>query len=182
MADWVFATIQIGLPLTAMSWLMFNWLYGAGQLPREAGHKAIRDHLDSLRKHHKTSKTRRGNYLYRQWMLFGGGFYGLSVLWTLLVIETLELIGFIVDFDMQALLADGVIAMLISFALAQLGNIVSALLWFGYWPDNGGAIIPWVVMAYAGYLYGIHLARERQTLHRWRDLSREVKNMRKPKP
>lgn len=161
-----------------MSWLMFNWLYGAGQLPREAGHKAIRDHLDSLRKHHKTSKTRRGNYLYRQWMLFGGGFYGLSVLWTLLVIETLELIGFIVDFDMQALLADGVVAMLISFALAQLGNIVSALLWFGYWPDNGGAVIPWVVMAYAGYLYGIHLARERQTLHHWRDISREVNNMR----
>lgn len=182
MADWIFATIQIGLPLTAMSWLMFNWLYGAGQLPREAGHKAIRDHLDSLRKHHKTSKTRRGNYLYRQWMLFGGGFYGLSVLWTLLVIETFELIGFIVDFDLQALLADGVLAMLISFALAQLGNIVSALLWFAYWPDNGGAIIPWVVMAYAGYLYGIHLARERQTLHHWRDLSREVKKMRKQQP
>lgn len=176
MAEWIRATLQIGMPLTAMSWLMFNWLYGAGQLPREAGHKAIREQLDSLRKHHRTSKTRRGNYLYRQWMLFGGGFYGLSVLWTLLVIESMEFVGFIVRFDLQSLLADGVMALLVSFVVAQASNILAALLWFGYWPGANSAIVPWVVMAYAGYLYGIHLARERQTLHHWRDLAREIKH------
>ena len=103
-------------------------------------------------------------------MLFGGGFYGLAILWTLLVIEFSELVGFLFNFDLQSLMADGFVAMLLNLAVAQLANIVSALLWFGYWPDAGEAVIPWVFIAYMGYLYGIHLARERQTLHHWRDL------------
>lgn len=170
---WIIATIQLGLPMVAMSWLMFNWLYGAGQLPREAGHKAIREHLTTLRKHHKTNKAKNGNYLYKQWLFFGGGFYGLAVLWTLLVIEFSELLSFIFNFDLAILLADGVVALLVTFIVAQFGNIIAALLWFGYWPDGNEAIVPWVAMAYCGYLFGIHLARERQTLHGVSDLIRK---------
>lgn len=167
---WFAAAIKIGLPMTLMSWLMFNWLYGAGQLPREAGHKAIREHLTHLKKHRKTSKTKNGNYLYKQWLFFGGGFYGLAVLWTLLAIEVSELAGFIFNFDLQKLLADGFLAVLINLFAAQLSNILTALLWFGYWPTDNDNIVPWLAMAYAGYMWGIHLARERQTLHNVSDL------------
>lgn len=176
---WLFAAIQLGLPMAIMSWLMFNWLYGAGQLPREAGHKAIREHLTTLRKHHKTNKAKSGNYLYKQWLFFGGGFYGLAILWTLLVIEVSELIRFILNFDLAALLADGVIALLVAIIVAQFGNILSALLWFGYWPSGNQAIVPWVAMAYGGYLLGIHFARESQTLHSVSDLMNRLKRGRR---
>lgn len=146
---WLEAAIKLGIPMSVLGWLMFNWLYGAGQLSREAGHKAIRERLDELRKQRKTNKSKNGNYLYKQWLFFGGGFYGLAVLWTLLVIEAVELIGFIMNFDLAALLANGVFALFINVVIAQLGNVVTALFWFGYWPDGSGqSVVAWVVIAY----------------------------------
>lgn len=149
---------------------MFNWLYGAGQLSRNAGHKAIRQQLEHIKKSHKTNKAKSGNYLYRQWMMFGGGFYGLAVLWTLISIEVVELISFLLNFDLQELMADGFVAMLLNFIAAQVNNIVTSVVWFTYWPEGDQPILPWILMAYAGYLMGIHLAREQQTLHKISDL------------
>lgn len=164
---WFVAAIKLGLPMSVMSWLMFNWLYGAGQMSRDAGHKAIRDRLQELKQTHKNNRSRSGNYLYRQWLFFGGGFYGLAVLWTLLVIEAGELIRFFTNFDMASLLANGIVALCINFVISQLGNMLVALMWFAYWPEDGGSavVLAWVLMAYAGYLFGIHLARETESLH-----------------
>ena len=167
---WFVAALKLGLPVAVMSWLMFNWLYGAGQLSRNAGHKAIREQLEQIKKTHKTNKAKSGNYLYRQWLMFGGGFYGLAVLWTLLSIEVAEIIGFLFNFDPQALMPDGLVAMLLNFLAAQVNNIVTAAVWFAYWPEGNQPVLPWVLMAYAGYLLGIHLAREQQTLHKVSDL------------
>lgn len=176
---WLVAIIKLGIPMSALSWLMFNWLYGAGQLPREAGHKAIRERLTELRKHHKSSKSKHGNYLYKQWLFFGGGFYGLAVLWTLLVIEVQELIGFITNFDLVALLADGVISLIVNVIISQFGNVIAALFWFGYWPDGGRSVVIWVIVAYCGYLLGIHLAREGESLHSMSDLKNRIRLGRK---
>lgn len=174
--DWLEAIIKLGIPMAVLGWLMFNWLYGAGQLSRDDGHKAIRERLNELRKQHKTNKSKHGNYLYKQWLFFGGGFYGLTVLWTLLVIEVGEMIGFIANFDLAALLADGVVALFVNLVLSQLGNIITAFLWFGYWPANGGAsVVIWVGIAYAGYLLGIHLAREGESMHSLADLKNRIK-------
>lgn len=167
---WFIAAFKLGIPVAGMSWLMFNWLYGAGQLSRNAGHKAIREQLEHIKKSHKTNKAKSGNYLYRQWLMFGGGFYGLAVLWTLLSIEVVELVGFVFNFDLQRLLADGFVAMIVNFFVAQFGNIVSAVVWFAYWPDGDQPMLPWILVAYVGYLIGIHLAREQQTLHKLSDL------------
>lgn len=165
--------------MLVLGWLMFNWLYGAGQLSRDAGHKAIRERLDELKKLHKTHKSKHGNYLYKQWLFFGGGFYGLAVIWTLLVIEIGELIGFVANFDLAALLANGIIALFVNLIVSQFGNIVTALVWFGYWPGGGGAsIVIWVGIAYAGYLLGIHLARETESLHGMSDLARRIRQAR----
>lgn len=172
---WLEAAIKLGIPMSVLSWLMFNWLYGAGQLPRDAGHKAIRERLTELRKQHKSNKSKHGNYLYKQWLFFGGGFYGLAVLWTLLVIEVGELIGLIANFDLAVLLADGVIALIVNVIVSQFGNMLTAILWFGYWPDGGGPpVIIWVVMAYCGYLLGIHQAREGESLHSLSDLKNRI--------
>lgn len=177
--SWFDAGLKIGLPMTAMSWLMFNWLYGAGQLHRDAGHQAIRQHLTDLKQHRKTSKPKNGNYLYKQWLFFGGGFYGLAVLWTLLIIEISEVVGFIINFDLQALLADGIIALLVNLGLSQLSNLLAAVFWFAYWPQggdgSGAVVIPWLVIAYAGYAWGIHLARDSRSLHGVSHLLRKSK-------
>lgn len=173
---WLEAAIKLGLPMAVLGGLMFNWLYGAGQLSRDDGHKAIRERLNELRKQHKTNKSKNGNYLYKQWLFFGGGFYGLAVLWTLLVIEVGELIGFIFNFDLALLLADGIVGLLVNLVVSQLGNVVTALLWFGYWPDGGGgAVVAWVAVGYGGYLFGIHLARENDSLHRLSDLKDRIR-------
>jgi hypothetical protein len=107
---WFLAVIQLGVAMAVMNWLVFNWLFGAAQLPREAGHNAIREHLMTLRKHPKTNKTKiktkNSNYLYKRWLFFKGSFYGLAVLWTLRVIGVSELTGLIFNFNMAALLAD----------------------------------------------------------------------------
>lgn len=180
--SWLVATIKLGVPMAVLSWLMFNWLYGAGQLPRDAGHKAIRDRLTELKKQRKSNKSKHGNYLYKQWLFFGGGFYGLAVLWTLLVIEIRELIEFIANFDLAALLANGIIALIINVIIAQLGNVVTALFWFGYWPNGGGpSVVIWVLIAYGGYLVGIHFARDTESLHSLSDLKNRIKLGRKLK-
>ncbi|MBC53546.1 MAG: hypothetical protein CMQ34_06865 [Gammaproteobacteria bacterium] len=101
------------------------------------------------------------------------------MLWTLLVIEAGELIGFIANFDLSALLANGIIAMFVNLIVAQFGNIITAVMWFGYWPGSGGAsVVIWVGIAYAGYLLGIHLARESDSLHSVSDLVRRIRAMR----
>lgn len=176
MSIWIEAALKLGLPMSVLGWLIFNWLYGADQLSREDGHQAIRTRLDEIRKRHKTSKSRHGNYLYKQWIFFGGGFYGLAVLWTLLVIELRELAGFIFNFDLAALMADGFIALVVNVVLSQLGNVVIALLWFAYWSDGTGqAVVAWVFMAYGGYLLGIHFAREGETVHSVSDLTKRIR-------
>ena len=157
---WFIAAFKLGIPVAGMSWLMFNWLYGAGQLSRNAGHKAIREQLDFIKKCHKNNKAKSGNYLYRQWMMFGGGFYGLAILWTLLSIEVLELFSFLLNFNLQELLADGLIALVVNFFVAQFGNIVSAVVWFAYCPEGDQPMLPWILVAYVGYLIGVHPARE----------------------
>ncbi len=157
---WSIAAFKLGIPVAGMSWLMFNWLYGAGQLSRNAGHKAIREQLDFIKKSHKNNKAKSGNYLYRQWMMFGGGFYGLAILWTLLSIEVLELFSFLLNFNLQALLADGLIALVVNFFVAQFGNIVSAVVWFAYCPEGDQPMLPWILVAYVDYLIGVHPARE----------------------
>lgn len=173
---WFEAAIKLGIPMAVLGWLIFNWLYGAGQLSRDDGHQAIRARITEIKKLHKTSKSKHGNYLYKQWLFFGGGFYGLAVLWTLLVIELQELIGFILNFDLVALFANGVIALIVNVVIAQLGNVITALFWFGYWSDGSGqSVVAWVFMAYGGYLLGIHQARDGETLHSVSDLKKRIK-------
>ena len=90
-------------------------------------------------------------------MYFGSGFYGLAVLWTLLVIEVLEGLKFVFNFPgFEALFGDGLIPFFVELGMNQLGNLISAFVWFGYWD---GSVFIWVPVAYAGYWLGIEAAR-----------------------
>lgn len=55
---WFIAALKLGMPVAGMSWLMFNWLNGAGQLSKNAGHKAIRQQLEHIKKATKPTKPK----------------------------------------------------------------------------------------------------------------------------
>ncbi|NNC99109.1 MAG: hypothetical protein HKN85_02900 [Gammaproteobacteria bacterium] len=99
-------------------------------------------------------------YVYDRWMWFGSGFYGLAALWTFVVIETLDVYRFIFsEAGLASLFEGGFVNLIVSFVINQIGNIVTAFIWFTYWTDD--FIFLWVIVAYVGYLGGIELAKRR---------------------
>lgn len=177
MSSYLLAVIELGLPMVVLSWLAYSWLYRNGHLDINLNLKqAERD----LKQSHKAAKKikvggarqnqeLKENFWLGKWMWFGGGFYGLTALWTLIAVEiqdTIRFIGnlptFIAEFN------GGIIQLITMFLLNQLANIVYALTWFFYW---GGGFKPWwIICAYLGYLLGGRLAQaydSKQVLGNW---------------
>lgn len=61
-ADILAALIKLGLPLAGLSWLLFHWLYSAGEIARDADQAAIEDNLKETKKSFRKKATRRANY------------------------------------------------------------------------------------------------------------------------
>ena len=98
------------------------------------------------------------NFLFDRWMWFGSGFYGLAALWTLVVLETLDVFRFIFAFPgFNAIFENGIIGAIVDFALNQIGNFVSAFLWFTYWGND--SVVVWILVAYLGYFVGTAIAK-----------------------
>lgn len=159
--DLLQAMIMLGLPLAALSWFMFSWLFSSGEIDREDNHKTISTRLKKLKKLKKSiekQEKQNTHYVYDKWMAFGSGFYGLAGLWTFAVIEISQFFSFIFNFPGFAqLFEDGIIGFIISLLLNQLGNFISACIWFTYWPAD--SILIWILVAYLGYWVGVEMAR-----------------------
>jgi mannose/fructose/N-acetylgalactosamine-specific phosphotransferase system component IID len=56
----------------------------------------------------------------------------------------------------------GLISFAVELLINQLGNIVSAFVWFAYWPSD--TMIIWVLVAYLGYRLGVKLAKQEKQL------------------
>lgn len=152
------AAFKLGLPILALSWLLFSWLYRKGKLEIKAGRKETAENLKEMKKNSKGKGQGGQNYLYDKWMWFGSGFYGLAALWTFVVIEIADFAKFIFNFPgFASLFADGFFTVLVTILLNQIGNIISAFIWFNYWPD--GSPVTWFIIAYLSYLAGIELAK-----------------------
>ncbi|MDZ7671070.1 MAG: hypothetical protein U5Q16_17215 [Gammaproteobacteria bacterium] len=148
-----------------LTWLLFGRLYAGGRLERGLDRKANRQALKRIRKETRKDKA---DFLNRRWMKFGGGFYGIAGLWTFVCIEATELTLFIANFNGFAeLFGNGVLNFVIGVLANQFVNFVTALLWFGWWPGDGGGVNAIVVFAaaYGGYLGGLYLARRGMTLN-----------------
>jgi len=160
------ALIKLGIPMIALSWFIFSWLYNSEKIDREAGRKAISSHVKTMRKSFASKEkdekerdgTKEANYIYDKWMWFGGGFYGLAGLWTFAVIETTQLFSFVFNFPgISILLQDGVVSFVVTLLLNQLGNVISAFVWFAYWDID--SVFVSLLVAYFGYWAGVELAR-----------------------
>jgi hypothetical protein len=152
------AAFKLGLPVLVLSWLLFSWLYREGKLEKKADRKETAGALKEIKVESKAKDQGGQNYLFDKWMWFGSGFYGVAALWTFMVIELLDFVKFIFNFPgFASLFADGVVNLFVTVLLNQLGNIISAFIWFNYWSD--GSPITWFLIAYLSYLAGIELAK-----------------------
>ncbi len=145
--------------MVVLSWIIFTWLYGDGDLDRKADRKSTGKQVKLMKKSFKKKKDGgAANYMVEKWMWFGSGFYGLAGLWTFAVIEITDVLR--VLFNPSTILdafENGFVSALIEIALNQLSNLVAAFVWFGYWGDGG--VIIWVLVAYGGYWIGVEMAR-----------------------
>ena len=108
-------------------------MFISGELDRQSDRKGIERGVKKIKASFKDEKKRtfaeksKTDLVFEKWMYFGSGFYGLAALWTLVVIEVSELIGFVFNFPgFDVLFGDGLIAFLFNLAMNQLSNLVSA--------------------------------------------------------
>ena len=96
------ALLKLGLPMVLMSWWVYSWLYRTGRLDPQGSRKEHENQLKLMRKQQKKERaagrkakldgkqnTDPEDFWLQKWMWFGGGFYGMAALWTLLVVEAL---------------------------------------------------------------------------------------------
>lgn len=162
-------TLTLAVPVALLAWLLFGRLYARGELERGLDKKSFKASMKRIR---SESKKNRSDFLHSRWMKFGGGFYGLVTLWTFACIEVTEVAGFVQNFPgFAALFADGILNFIISVAVNQMLNLVSALVWMTWWPGQVMGAHPalWIAMAYGGYLCGLQLAQRDVTLQSLRE-------------
>jgi hypothetical protein len=158
--------LGFGLPVAVLTWYLFLRLYDRGDLDRSLDRNSLGPHLKALKKQHKKQRKNKESLsthlVHDRWMKFGGGFYGLATLWTLAVVEVVDISGFVFNFPGFAVLfEDGLISFLVHAFVNQMMNLVSALTWFIYWgEDRGGNIFVAPIVGYIAYLLGLRLARE----------------------
>jgi hypothetical protein len=154
------AILEIGLPVAALSWLLFYRLYSRGELARDADRKAIGASLKSIRKAQKESKSTSDSLLHTKWMKFGGGFYGVAAAWTLIYIEASGVIGGVLHpSTVPDMFRDGIGGFIAQQISGQVSTLVDAATWFNWWPGRGHNPVVWFGVAYVAYMAGLELAR-----------------------
>ena len=161
------AICKLGLPMLVFSWVIYSWLYRTDRLDRTLGRKADAERLTAMKAEQKANrknarrtgvKPDEDSFWLGKWMWFGGGFYGLTALWTLLVMEFQEAFNFALNFVSWWEQYEGsALSLLIQFFVSQLANVIAALVWFSYWGE--GFSLLWVAVAWFGYLAGNEIAR-----------------------
>ena len=160
LSELLYALVEIGLPVAALSWLLFYRLYSRGVLARDADRKSIDARLKTIRKEEKDSKETSDSILHTKWMKFGGGFYGVAAAWTLVYIEASGVVGVILHpSTVRKMFDDGIAHLIIQQISSQITTVIDAAIWFTWWPDKGHGPLAWFAVAYAGYIGGLNLAR-----------------------
>lgn len=97
-----------------------------------------------------------------KWFSFGGGFYGIVALYTLVVIEWDEVWGFLTALPDLLFSFDigGLISLAISLFIESIMNFFTAIAWPLYWLNVAGNPWIWGAVAYAGYWLGIKVAQQ----------------------
>ncbi len=157
------ALIEAGLPVALLSFALMYWSLHRGHLQETGDMKALRKELKQLSKN-KEERKKAGDPIHNKWMKFGGGFYGVVGMLTLLVIEWADIKQFGLS-SFQGMIDNFGIGMLIELfidlMIESFKNFIAAIAWPIYWMGaiESDRIWLWFLAAYAGYSGGTHLAR-----------------------
>lgn len=161
------ACLFAGVPLFIVSLCMISWMRKSDLLDDfedQKGLKAAMKTIKQKRKKDKNKSIKQQSRVIDKWLYFGGGFYGLMSLVTYAYIEISEIFKFISDvftIGLVGMFSSLGIDTLIDFIVNSFVNLLTAILWFGYWPDEVNMREPliWLLAAYIGYWYGAKTAR-----------------------
>lgn len=164
------ALLILGLPMMVLTLAMVYWALYRGIVGTTDGVDALSKEIGAFGKARKKQKKKPVmNPLHHKWFEFGGGFYGLTALYTYLLIEFDEVIDFITSipsviwrFDIGA-----AISLLVSFFINALMNFIAAISWPVFWMREGGSgnFWLWLLVAWASYWAGLRLAQYVATRH-----------------
>ena len=173
---WFDAVLKLGLPMVAASWLAFGWLYGSGEFERDSTQKEIESRVKKLKKNTLGSSNKKARFLLQKWSRFGGGFYGLTGLWTLVVFEVGELLSFLQGNSFSGFGNGDIVGIVFAALVSQISSFISAAIWFSYWPEPEDSVLVWVLVAYVGYRVGIQLAKRSSNWSHANNESLEIEN------
>jgi len=100
-------------------------------------------------------------FLYKKWMKFGGGFYGIVTFLTYLHIEIIEVIDFFQSFfGTESILSKLGLMLFVEFFVDSIINFVYAFLWPFYWTKYLpiGSIWVWLGIALLAHIVATQLA------------------------
>ena len=152
------AIISLGLPVSIMSWWVHSWMYRNNLLDKQASHKETDQAVKEIRKASNETGVQTGDYWTNKWLRFGGGFYGLTALWTFIVIEVQEIWWLITHIPTVIdLLSNGIFHLAIAFIKNQAMTFAQAFSWVVNWGGSGFNLI-FFFSAYIGFYLGMKLA------------------------
>ncbi|TGD71091.1 hypothetical protein E4634_19805 [Mangrovimicrobium sediminis] len=159
--DILTALLIAGLPLFLLSLLLVSWALHRGWLTGTSV-KELQGSLDALKKSQKDkNNSNKVDPALGKWLRFGGGFYGLVALYTLLVIELVDVFRFLAG--LAELVIDlrlgAVVGLAIEFFVNAIMNFVTAIAWPAYWLADSRDAWQLLFFAYAGYWLGIKTAQ-----------------------
>ena len=149
-----------GLPVFLFSFFMVYFSYKKSYLSSDVPIKnAFNNNSSQLSKENKKNLL----FIHSKWVTFGGGFYGLIAVLTFLIIEVSQVLNFWINVTSWKNVADLFsISSLISMFVDSLINMVTAAIWFTYWPNKlqSSHFILWVIIAYFCYRMGAEHAKK----------------------
>jgi len=156
--DYIEAILSLGLPVAIMSWWVHSWMYRNNLIDKRANHKETDEAVKEIRKTSKDTGVQTGDYWTNKWLRFGGGFYGLTALWTFIVIEAQEIWWLITNIPtVIELLSSGIFNVAIAFIKNQAMTFAQAFSWVVNWGGSGFSLI-FFFSAYIGFYLGMKLA------------------------
>ncbi len=156
----LYAVFVAGLPLFLLSFALVAWALHRGWLEGETV-REIQVSIKALEKAQKDKKRRRRmDPALGKWFSFGGGFYGLVAVYTLLLIEWADMVtfmrglgGIVIDLHLSAL-----IRLVVELIVNSIMNFVQAIGWPVYWLSQSRSAWILLFVAYAGYWTGMKTA------------------------
>lgn len=194
------AAIFGALPVGVFTFLTLQWSISSGRLGKFTDKKDLKQQFKNVSDAAKEAKKKAkedkkagkeqpkkpifhersgGDFLHGKIMSFGGGFYGTMALLTYVLIEIVEIAGFlgkIVDLENWRLRFS--IDFIVDLIINSIMNLVAAFIWFITLPDY----IPmeeeliWLGAAYLGYLSGLRFTREHGD-EAWAQLGKHAKRL-----